>query len=323
MDFKRIKCPHCGKELPVPQDSKSLMCIFCFNLIELSDDNVSGKLSEDEARKEEFAVGGAVTSASPSPTSPEKSEQTWKASDRLGEAVPPVALQKSSDFGATSPATKNRKLLYIVAGFVCVMLFLIMANVMNRHGNDSRNAASTAQSSFNLGVLQPQENSETGMPAPASQEQSPTKEKGSAGISSTPMPSQPSTLHVSLGGICIGYNKNKVYSLLGKEKSITDPSKSGHLRYQYRNMEVVITNGIVTGFISKNATVQTERGIHEGSTLRDVLDAYGNDYSKFTYENATLYEYNMQSIDGKDCLQRFAIKNGRVDYISCRVLDAK
>ena len=137
MDFKRIKCPHCGKELPIPPDSKSLMCIFCFNSIELSDDNVSGKLSEDEAGKGEFVAGGALTPALPSATSPEKNEQTWTASDRSREVVPPVSLQKSSGLGATSPEIKNRKLLYIVAGFACVMLFLIMAYIMNSHSSSA------------------------------------------------------------------------------------------------------------------------------------------------------------------------------------------
>ena len=136
-------------------------------------------------------------------------------------------------------------------------------------------------------------------------------------------PAPTSTERLSLGGIAIGYDLKKVRSLLGKEKEITDPYKSGHLRYQYPDLEVVITNGVVTGFISKNARVKTERGIHEGSSLEEVFQKYGRDYSKFNYEDSTMYEYKMKSINGKDCLQRFAIKNGKVDYVSCRVLEGQ
>ena len=171
-------------------------------------------------------------------------------------------------------------------------------------------------------------------PRPASQEKSPMEKKENEKkqpATTNPVPARQQTspkkqnqspsLQVSLNGICVGYDTNKVRALLGKEQKITDPYKSGHLRYQYPNLEVIITNGVVTACISKNAMAKTERGIHEGSTLQEVLAAYGNDYSKFDYDGATLYEYKMKSIQGKNCLQRFAIKNGRVDYVSCRVVD--
>ena len=123
---------------------------------------------------------------------------------------------------------------------------------------------------------------------------------------------------LGLGGICIGYDKAEVYQLMGKENEITNPDRSSNLRYQYPDMEVVITNGVVSAVVSKNSSVQTKRGIHQGSNIQDVLRAYGNDYFESNYDGMTLVEYKMTSLDRRECLLRFAIKNNRVDYISAR-----
>ena len=126
---------------------------------------------------------------------------------------------------------------------------------------------------------------------------------------------------LSLGDISIGFSKEQVYNLIGLESKITDPEFSGHLRYQYPDMEVVITRNVVTAFISKTPRVNTTRGIHQGSSIKDVINAYGKGYSSFEYDGSTLYEYPFTSTNGRSCLLRFAIKNGVVDYISGRVID--
>ena len=126
---------------------------------------------------------------------------------------------------------------------------------------------------------------------------------------------------LTLGKVSIGYSRDDVYSLMGKERKITDPGNTGNLRYQYPEMEVVITRGKVTGFVSNTAEVTTPRGIRQGDSLQKVLNAYGEPYAKSDFEGLTLYEYKMRSLDYNECLMRFAVKNGRVDYISARVLD--
>lgn len=125
---------------------------------------------------------------------------------------------------------------------------------------------------------------------------------------------------LALGDICIGLNENDVYERMGRENNITDPNNSGHLRYQYRDMEVVITGGIVTAFVSNTQSVSTPRGVRQGDSVEKVLLLYGSPDLKSDYDGATLYEYKRRSIDGKDCLMRFSVKNGVVDYISARVL---
>lgn len=126
---------------------------------------------------------------------------------------------------------------------------------------------------------------------------------------------------LSLGNISIGFSKEQVYNLIGLESQITDPEFSGHLRYQYPDIEVVITHNVVTAFVSKTAKVNTARGIHQGSSFQDMINAYGKNYKSFDYDSSTLYEYPFTSTDGRNCLLRFAIKNGIVDYISGRAID--
>ena len=126
---------------------------------------------------------------------------------------------------------------------------------------------------------------------------------------------------LSLGNICIGFSKERVFELIGLESQITDPEFSGHLRYQYPDMEVIITHNVVTAFVSKTAKVNTARGIHQGSSFQDMINAYGKNYNSFYYDGSVLYEYPFTSTDGKSCLLRFAIKNDIVDYISGRAVD--
>ncbi len=57
--------------------------------------------------------------------------------------------------------------------------------------------------------------------------------------------------------------------------------------------------------------------------LDKVIAQYGDTpYGNSKYGDVTLYEYKFQSVNGDECLLRFAIKNGVVDYISGRVLSS-
>ncbi|MBR2215832.1 MAG: hypothetical protein IJ849_08765 [Selenomonadaceae bacterium] len=131
----------------------------------------------------------------------------------------------------------------------------------------------------------------------------------------------PTNSDLTLGKVSIGYSRDDVYSLMGRESEIKDPNNSGHLRYQYPEMEVVITAGRVTGFVSNTGDVSTPRGIRQGDSLQKVLSNYGEPYAQSDFDDMTLYEYKMTSLDRRECLMRFAVKNGRVDYISARVLE--
>lgn len=132
---------------------------------------------------------------------------------------------------------------------------------------------------------------------------------------------QSSSVEMSLGGIAIGDTKNRVYSMLGRESRISYEGSYSDPRYQYPNMEVVMSGNIVTAFVSKNAMAKTGRGIGEGNSVQDVLAAYGKADMIMEYDGYLLYEYRFTSANGRNCLLRFAMKNGTVSYISGRVAE--
>ena len=123
-----------------------------------------------------------------------------------------------------------------------------------------------------------------------------------------------------LGKIYIGQSQSDALQIMGEPIKVSDPDNNGHLRYKYSDMVVVITGGVVTGFVSDTAAVSTKRGIKQGDALDKVVREYGKPYAKSDYDGTTLYEYKFTSDRGQDCLLRFAMKNGVVDYISGRVL---
>ena len=69
--------------------------------------------------------------------------------------------------------------------------------------------------------------------------------------------------------------------------------------------------------------MKTKRGISEGSSVRDVIKAYGTDYTSMDYDDMTLYEYAFRDLKGRSGILRFAItKNDkRVNYISVRITE--
>ena len=89
---------------------------------------------------------------------------------------------------------------------------------------------------------------------------------------------------------------------------------------------IVVKNGTVTALVSGSKTVKTKRGIHEGSTLSEVLSAYGKDYlPMWKGEGFNMYEYAISKKNGEPGLLRFAVDpaNNQVKYISVRTWTEK
>ncbi len=126
---------------------------------------------------------------------------------------------------------------------------------------------------------------------------------------------------VSLGNISIGFSVEAMYKNMGKERTMTHDNDSPRTHYKYDDLDVVVINGKVIGFVSNTGKPATPRGIKQGDSVQSVLRAYGDPYAKSDYEGTTLYEYKFTSLDNRTCLMRFAIKNSTVDYISGRVMD--
>ena len=122
---------------------------------------------------------------------------------------------------------------------------------------------------------------------------------------------------LSLGGITLNDSIEKVRSVLGREDRITgDPTNSKH---KYRDIVITYNGRRILGLVSYSPAVSTERNIHEGSSLNEVISAYGRRCAVQNFDGATLYEFPYDTPQGF-IVMRFAIKNGVVDYISLRIV---
>ena len=126
---------------------------------------------------------------------------------------------------------------------------------------------------------------------------------------------------LSLGGVALGYSIDQMHNILGRETSIEDNGM--YKFYNYSDIQVGIKDGKVDSLVSNSSVVETKRGIHQGSNLQDVLNKYGDNYSKTDYNDLILYEYTFASDSGKNGILRFAINksNNQVNYISVRIPD--
>lgn len=131
-----------------------------------------------------------------------------------------------------------------------------------------------------------------------------------------------SNSELSLDSVFIGESWSDVQRDLGQPNS-SSKEPPNYTRYKYDAMEVIVENknNTVQALVSKNSSVSTKRGIHQGDSLSDVLKAYGTDYKKSDYGEQTYYEYEYKAKDGSPALLRFAINNhDKVDYISIRTI---
>ena len=123
-------------------------------------------------------------------------------------------------------------------------------------------------------------------------------------------------MDLSLNMITIGNSQQDVLTSKGEPNSKKYVNE--RLRWKYDDMEIVFDGDIVSALVTENSSAITPRDIAEGSLFTDVVAAYGNDYYKTSYEDLILYEYTIVSLNGRECLLRFAVKNDKVNYISMR-----
>ena len=128
---------------------------------------------------------------------------------------------------------------------------------------------------------------------------------------------------LSLGGLDLGDDASAIAEVeTDAEKK--DPKQEGAmLRHYYDDMQIVEENGKITALVSETDKVSTKRGIHQGSTLDEVQKAYGTDTFSQSDDGdgRMLYEYKFTGQDDRIGLVRFAVKDGKVDYISVRTYE--
>ena len=69
--------------------------------------------------------------------------------------------------------------------------------------------------------------------------------------------------------------KNFMREILGREDRITPSKSRGSSNYEYKKIVVKVNGGAVIWLVSYTGEVSTEKNIRQGSTLDEVLDAYG------------------------------------------------
>lgn len=129
---------------------------------------------------------------------------------------------------------------------------------------------------------------------------------------------------LSLGGLDLGMDIDEMHNALGKENSFKNSQDNpGYKYYYYDDLQVGVKDNVVSALVSDGTSVKTKRGISEGSSVRDVIKAYGTDYTSMDYDDMTLYEYAFRDLKGRSGILRFAItKNDkRVNYISVRITE--
>ena len=124
---------------------------------------------------------------------------------------------------------------------------------------------------------------------------------------------------LSLGGLDLDMTVDEVHKALGKETSAKKQGKFDFIYYS--DLQVGTYQNVVRALVSDGPSVETKRGIHEGSSLADIKKAYGTDCATMDYDDLTLYEYSFKSMKGHDGLLRFAVKksDNTVSYISVRI----
>lgn len=126
---------------------------------------------------------------------------------------------------------------------------------------------------------------------------------------------------LSLNTLALGDSQLTVVSSIGEPNS--KRYVDGLTRWKYNDVEVVFDGDTVSALVSQNSNAVSSRGIREGSSLGDMEAAYGRNHLCSSYENLSLYEYQIKTNDGRNCYLRFAVRKSDqiVDYISIRYVD--
>ena len=123
---------------------------------------------------------------------------------------------------------------------------------------------------------------------------------------------------LGLGKVNIDDTIDAVHQKLGQETKV-ESRDNGRSSYVFDDINVIINNGIVSAIESNSNKFATIKGIHQDSSLSDVLSNYGENYLKSSYDGLELYEYDYPGQSGMDCRIRFAINSSQnVEYISIR-----
>ena len=137
---------------------------------------------------------------------------------------------------------------------------------------------------------------------------------------------EPEVSELSLNGVELGMTESEVTKILGQPTNVNYYDDS--YWYGYGEEE---NKGLGVGFLRKNGKVyclgtqdskfQTKRGIHIGSTYREMMDAYENNCEFITHADLDIYESYFKTSDGRRGTINFGVLGGRVIGIIVRYDD--
>ena len=204
--------------------------------------------------------------------------------------IPPQQPNNYTNVPQQQPKKSNSK--YIMGGIIGILAVLVIVFGVKAMQNTSSDSSNTT----NTPAITTSSSSDNVKQAPTAQSD------------------------LSLGGVDLGDTIDQFHDVLGLEDSTKQ--KGNYMFYNYASIQVGVKDGKVDALVSQDTSVETKRGIHQGSTIQDVFAKYGTDYMQSTYDGLTLYEYNFKSIDNRDGILRFAINSSnQVQYISVRIPD--
>ena len=125
--------------------------------------------------------------------------------------------------------------------------------------------------------------------------------------------------NLSLGKIKLGDSTEVVHEIFGREEKVTPAETPNHRHCKYKSILVTFAGNAVVGLVSYGDEIATERGLHQGTPLDEVIAAYGRRAAVYEHEELTLYEYPYVSAGGNLAVMRFAVKDNAVEYISLRL----
>ena len=137
---------------------------------------------------------------------------------------------------------------------------------------------------------------------------------------------EPEVSELSLGGVELGMTESEVIKILGKPPMVNegDIASRGY-SYEYDDIFIYIsryTNKVIEISTVNSSFYHTKRGIHVGSTYKEMIDAYKNN-CQYTASGARHDSYSsyFETSDGLRGIINFDVSNGLVTNIAIRYDD--
>lgn len=137
-----------------------------------------------------------------------------------------------------------------------------------------------------------------------------------------------SEFDLSIGNLKLGYNvpeMTEALKKLGQSYDSRDLKSKYSAKYKYGDFYIDVTDGYITSIsFYGNSKISTEKDIHPKSTIREMIDAYGDTcaFSVDTTGNIVYsYTYLFSSDKGSTAALEFSAKDEKIYRINLKLID--